>query len=239
MYCKKCKYHSFDHVSACPKCGTDWEETRKALYLNWITSSGYNWLNADALAAKHTTQTAHAFTDNTPPRTSDAPLPDADGIFLDVDTLIPPTPPAHSDTKDAGLDVGLLPELNFGLEEPTPVAPPTAPIAPTPTADLTPDIYLEDFEPIKAPAPEVVTTAPVQEQTQRAASRSEELFIPELEEMLAPLTDELSGNQGRKIAKFDQEDDIVLDFGPSSDDDIIVIEDTGDLDILSIDEPKK
>ena len=44
MYCKKCRFHSYDHVGKCPKCGVDWEETRKALYLNWITASGFNWL---------------------------------------------------------------------------------------------------------------------------------------------------------------------------------------------------
>ena len=50
MYCKKCKFHSFDHVSACPKCGTDWEESRKALYLNWISATGVNWLAQEAVA---------------------------------------------------------------------------------------------------------------------------------------------------------------------------------------------
>ncbi len=50
MYCKKCKFHSFDHVSKCPKCGADWEESRKALYLNWITASGVNWLSPELSA---------------------------------------------------------------------------------------------------------------------------------------------------------------------------------------------
>ena len=39
MYCKKCKFHASDSLSTCPKCGANWEETRKALFLNWLTGS--------------------------------------------------------------------------------------------------------------------------------------------------------------------------------------------------------
>jgi len=41
MYCAKCKYTSFDHVSACPKCGRDWEEERKTLNLDWLVPSSW------------------------------------------------------------------------------------------------------------------------------------------------------------------------------------------------------
>ena len=47
---KNVNSHSFDHVSACPKCGADWEESRKALYLNWVSASGVNWLKQETAA---------------------------------------------------------------------------------------------------------------------------------------------------------------------------------------------
>ncbi len=36
MYCKSCKYTSFDHLQACPRCGQDWSEVQKALNLDWL-----------------------------------------------------------------------------------------------------------------------------------------------------------------------------------------------------------
>ncbi|GEM_PF-2739737 len=41
MYCLKCKYTSFDHFEMCPKCGSNWEETKKALNLDWVPAPAY------------------------------------------------------------------------------------------------------------------------------------------------------------------------------------------------------
>lgn len=43
MFCAKCKFNSFDHLSKCPKCGLDWKDAREALQLAWLQSEGYNW----------------------------------------------------------------------------------------------------------------------------------------------------------------------------------------------------
>jgi hypothetical protein len=44
MYCKQCGFHSFDHLSSCPKCGQNWETTRKTLGLQWIEEPAGSWL---------------------------------------------------------------------------------------------------------------------------------------------------------------------------------------------------
>ncbi|MGX9366402.1 hypothetical protein ACTVJH_10215 [Desulfoplanes sp. PS50] len=44
MYCKQCGFHSFDHLQSCPKCGQNWETTRKILGLQWIEEPQENWL---------------------------------------------------------------------------------------------------------------------------------------------------------------------------------------------------
>lgn len=44
MYCKQCGFHSFDHLSSCPRCGQDWEATRKALGLQWIEEPRESWI---------------------------------------------------------------------------------------------------------------------------------------------------------------------------------------------------
>jgi hypothetical protein len=43
VFCTKCKFNSFDHLSKCPKCGLDWKDAREALQLAWLQSEGYNW----------------------------------------------------------------------------------------------------------------------------------------------------------------------------------------------------
>jgi hypothetical protein len=43
MYCKQCGFHSFDHLQSCPKCGQNWETTRKVLGLQWIEEPQENW----------------------------------------------------------------------------------------------------------------------------------------------------------------------------------------------------
>jgi hypothetical protein len=44
MYCSACKFTTFDHPSACPKCGVDWLSAKEKLNLGWITTQGYDWL---------------------------------------------------------------------------------------------------------------------------------------------------------------------------------------------------
>ncbi len=46
MYCKKCRYVSFDHLSKCPKCGLEWNEERKKLGIDWMVSAEKGWLEA-------------------------------------------------------------------------------------------------------------------------------------------------------------------------------------------------
>ncbi len=36
MFCRKCKYTSFDYLDACPACGYVWEKEKKDLNLNWL-----------------------------------------------------------------------------------------------------------------------------------------------------------------------------------------------------------
>ncbi|NCC25760.1 MAG: hypothetical protein EOM25_11305 [Deltaproteobacteria bacterium] len=48
MFCKKCKYHSSDHLNACPKCGQDWQSIRERLNLAWVRESNFLWLGAKA-----------------------------------------------------------------------------------------------------------------------------------------------------------------------------------------------
>ncbi len=50
MYCKKCKYISFDHLAACPKCGQDWVEEKKILGLDGIKTGEKSWLDQSLMA---------------------------------------------------------------------------------------------------------------------------------------------------------------------------------------------
>ena len=43
MYCKKCRYTSFDHLSSCPKCGQDWMEEKKKLGIEWLWNGEKGW----------------------------------------------------------------------------------------------------------------------------------------------------------------------------------------------------
>lgn len=205
MYCKKCRFHSFDHVGACPKCGADWEETRKSLYLNWITASGVNWV-APAPAKAETAQAAQTATV---------------GNGDELAELIG-QPPEPSTSKDSDIDVSLFPELDFSMESPEPQAPPKpaaakpAPAAPRqdeelfldamPVDDVTELDFSASFDTPSAPTPPPLSKP-----------KREDLFIPELEEMLAPLTEEPRQNPApAKKASFSEESEILLDFGNDS-----------------------
>jgi len=36
MYCKKCKYTTFDHLTRCPQCGYNWQKEKKSFGLDWL-----------------------------------------------------------------------------------------------------------------------------------------------------------------------------------------------------------
>ncbi|MCF8105880.1 MAG: hypothetical protein K9K64_10380 [Desulfohalobiaceae bacterium] len=36
MFCRKCKYTSFDYLDSCPECGFDWRQQKKDLNLDWL-----------------------------------------------------------------------------------------------------------------------------------------------------------------------------------------------------------
>jgi len=44
MYCNKCDYTSFDHLSSCPKCGYDWDDDREELNLKWVGYNETKWI---------------------------------------------------------------------------------------------------------------------------------------------------------------------------------------------------
>ena len=212
MYCKKCRFHSFDHVATCPKCGADWEETRKALYLNWITATGVNWV-APAIQPKTETVTAEGEASG-----------DSAQDYIDVISQAP-----HQAPQDEDLDVSLFPELDLSMEEPeaqaatVPPAPPepAAVERPKPQAKADDEMFLDSIPVDDAveldfsatfDEPEKPTPPPV------SKPKREDLFIPELEEMLAPLTDEPRQNPApAKKAAMSDESEILLDFGNDTD----------------------
>ncbi|WP_150112170.1 hypothetical protein [Desulfonatronovibrio hydrogenovorans] len=44
MFCQKCRYVSFDHLGACPKCGHNWAEQKKKLGIDWLRPGEKSWL---------------------------------------------------------------------------------------------------------------------------------------------------------------------------------------------------
>ena len=236
MYCKKCKFHSFDHVSACPKCGADWEESRKALYLNWISASGVNWLQQDSAAPKPATESAQTM-QKTETHAQSADTSDSSADYLSA----PPAPAATAATKNTDIDVSNFPDLDFTMTE-APVreaAPAPKPQAPKPEEDL----FLETL-----PAEDMVELdfsasfdAPVAPQTPAPSKpKREDLFIPELEEMLAPLDDEpRSKSTAAKKPSFSQETEILLDFGNDSSESSPGKSSDDELSFLSLEDPKK
>lgn len=45
MYCQQCRYVSFDHLDACPKCGQNWAEEKKKLGIEWLSPAEKAWLD--------------------------------------------------------------------------------------------------------------------------------------------------------------------------------------------------
>jgi len=217
MYCKKCRFHSYDHVGKCPKCGADWEEARKALYLNWITASGFNWL-APTPAAETASAAGPDMADD-----SDALLNSLSESSAGQAYAAAPTPPSGAGSRDSDIDVSIFPELDF-----TGAA--SAPKTPAPRQDE--EIFLDampvdDIVELDFSSPDDAPSAPKAQPLSKP--KREDLFIPELEEMLAPLTDEprISPAPAKKPSLSD-ETEIILDFGSdsgkSSGDDIAYLE---------------
>ena len=217
MYCKKCRYHAHDHVSTCPKCGADWEESRKALHLNWISSSGFNWLAPDSQTARPKSITTPAFAAAT--ATEELVLENVDASVDAESIVVPPAPnPVQLDDKD--IEISIFPDLDFtmsdataetsGTTQPGTITPQKAGdgfFPGTPGADDTVEL---DFSPsFDAPPPPVAPKKPMP-----ASPKREDLFINELEEMLSPLAeDQVSQNAGNKKSIPAKDDGEFLDFG--------------------------
>lgn len=207
MYCKKCKFHSYDHVAACPKCGADWEETRKALYLNWISGSGVNWLAPAAAKAAPAPAPAMA--------AAAAAVHEAAGGEDEISHLIAP-PPAPAASKDAEIDISLFPELDFSAEAPVPMKPAAAAEPKPAAAKADDDLFLDSIPVDEMPELDFSASfdAPSEPAPPLSKPKREDLFIPELEEMLAPLTEEPRQNPApAKKAPVPGEAEILLDFG--------------------------
>ena len=233
MYCKKCKFHSFDHVSACPKCGADWEESRKALYLNWISATGVNWL------AQNVAQPSPASASK--PTGADTQARSGSQNNTSEDYLAAPVPPVAAAVANTDIDVSSFPELDFSMPEaaPQPAAPKTpAPKPSAPEEELFLDtIPADDTVELDFSAP--LEVAPAPQAPSPAKAKKEDLFIPELEEMLAPLDEEprTKPAQAKKPA-FTEETEILLDFGTDSPQGSSGKADD-DLSFLSLEDPKK
>lgn len=229
MYCKKCKYNSYDHVPSCPKCGMDWNETRKLFFLNWINTSGYQWLapgtggdGAQPAMPELVVPSPSAIeTEDLFPQVSKEPAMAAD---------ISPGPSAQTADGDIFVD--------FSQDTASPaMAEPVAPV--TPIAEIE-SAHLPDLDFSSAPAKEEELFAgnivdemteedvveldfstsfddlETQQTAQSGQAKHDDLFIPELEEMLAPLTEGAGASDvADKEQQFFGEGDILLDFGTS------------------------
>jgi len=240
MYCKKCKFHSFDHVSTCPKCGADWEETRKALYLNWITASGTNWL-APATSASQAAPATSPFVSETAGSDTFPSMGDSsDGYYATTPHMesSPPNP------RDADIDVSLFPELDFTMTESKPETSDKTPSrmrsAPTPKPDE--EIFLDAMpveEMVELDFSASFDTPAASKTPAPSSSKREDLFIPELEEMLAPLADDNRPSPApSKKPVYSEETDILLDFGSDSSSKKAG-KDDDDLSFLTLDDTKK
>lgn len=215
MYCKKCRYHAYDHIAACPKCNADWEESRKALFLNWISTSGFNWLAPDTQPSRHTSITTPAFAAAT--ATEDLVLETVD-LSVDDDANVVPAAPSPMQLEDKDIEISIFPELDFTMPDTTADA--SAVSKPSGfTSHNTEDGFFPgttgsgdavelDFSPsFDTPTP-VAPTKPAP-----ASPKREDLFINELEEMLSPLADDQTSNYaGSKKTSTPRDTDELIDF---------------------------
>lgn len=187
MYCKKCKFHASDSVSTCPKCGANWEETRKALSLSWLTGSRH-W----EPSAPETPKPQNAPEMSPVGQSAAAAMDDLDD-FSD-DFLQPPqAPPSSSVQKPAHDGTGAVPEIDFSLDAPKAG---TGPASPPPVNTPDDDVMELDFSDLVSDIPQP-----------SAAAKQEDLSIPDLEAMLSPVE-----NHKKPQPAPENEDDIQLDF---------------------------
>lgn len=194
MYCKKCKFHASDSVSTCPKCGANWEETRKALSLNWLTGSRH-W----EPSAPETPKPQNAAEMSPVGQSAAAAMDDLDD-FSD-DFLQPPqAPPSSPVQKPAHDGTAAVPEIDFALGAPQAGATPVSPPPVTPPDD---DVMELDFSDLVSDSPQPP-----------AAAKQPGLSIPDLEAMLSQVE-----NHKNPQPAPENEDDIQLDFSnlPSPD----------------------
>ncbi|NLY40767.1 MAG: hypothetical protein GX055_03980 [Desulfovibrionales bacterium] len=239
MYCKRCKFHSFDHLKDCPKCGITWEESRQALGLAWLAAAT-SWETVsvpespDAELSSAQDVQAHISAD------LDADLASLD--FSETDPVpapeqaAPPEPP--SSPQDDGLDVSHIPDLDFSLDFSEPEleqprspaaddhAPADMPEAQSLLVDLGQDELSVSDQSVPAQQP-----APVQPEEKMIeldfsldfsdadssaqagpGSKRGELFIPELEEMLIPLEEPRPAPKAKPKEELPPEEDFFLDF---------------------------
>jgi len=45
MFCPKCRYTSFDHLPACPKCAYEWSEQKKTFNMEWMVPTATEGMN--------------------------------------------------------------------------------------------------------------------------------------------------------------------------------------------------
>lgn len=232
MYCKKCKYHASDHLNACPKCGVSWEEARKSLFLNWLTTGGSPWTvtASDPADAPKPPATSDIFqqgeTDDLSLGT-DLSVGEVDDFSDDLllQTLAStqqqlaqkaeeaPLPEIdfslediqHQDDSGAQDSTGTMPELDFSLDTPKVESSTSSSAAPqeNPQAAAT-DALEIDFESLSA---EYNATTPPQAAASTTAQKDQ--ARSELEEILSStVLDELSGTQAHGTAA----DDIILNL---------------------------
>ncbi|AMD92657.1 hypothetical protein AXF15_05760 [Desulfomicrobium orale DSM 12838] len=194
MYCKKCKFHASDSLSTCPKCGANWEETRKALFLNWLTGSRH-W----EPSAPETPKPQNAAERSPVGQSAAAAMDDLDD-FSD-DFLQPPqAPPSSPVQKPAHDGTVAVPEIDFSLGAPQAGA---TPVSPPPVTPPDEDVMELDFSDLVSDSPQPP-----------AAAKQEDLSIPDLEAMLSQVE-----NHKNPQPAPENEDDIQLDFSnlPSPD----------------------
>lgn len=128
MFCRKCRYTSFDHYETCPKCGYNWEEERKRLNLDWLgTMASHQFASSkqDSGAEHHSldNETGQALnrtgqgqkTEYASPleETSSGQNRPSQSAALDQQPLQPPPPPPHPPQSEARNPIPPAGDMNF------------------------------------------------------------------------------------------------------------------------------
>lgn len=230
MYCKKCKYHAFDYLSACPKCGVSWEETRKSLFLNWMTVNERPWTFAasDTSNASRPPATSNIFqSEETADLFLDAELPLSDGEDFSDDLLLETLAATQQQLAQKD-EADSFPELDFSLEgtQPKDSTDTQNSTFAVPELDFSMDVLetersTSSFAPQENPQPTdsdkleidlppltLDRDVPNPPKTPISTGPQEDLLIPGLEEIFSSITNESAGSGANKAT----EDDIVLDL---------------------------